>query len=827
MVTTNGNSDKANQGANLGGPVESSIEQAVMPAMTDINGTTTFTDSTKVQVQQYDSSYLSSTLLPVRDQTISDFLRKPQAIASGHWSATVPATTVLETMSVASYLDTVTEWKNKIEGFGLVRGTAVFRIVINANPFQQGKLILSFSPLSEDGPSDKLRYLTRTAFTQCPNVEVDCRDAAGIIEVPYISPTEYYIRTPEVGSEQFGWGIMRLLVLAPLEYGSGGDPSVDYTIYLHFEDFEMAAPTVAQAGGSAATKGRPTRSRVVAKSEAEEIASGKPLSSALMSASKVAGALSGIPAISTLAAPAAWMMRGMSGVASWFGWSKPLDDRPAMKVARLNLGGMPNSTGVSGATNLGLYHDTSLQVLDNMAGNDFDEMSFNYLKTRKALINSFTWNVTDGQDTTLFTQGIGATMGGDTVAMGNGVVSNVAQWHPPFSYVAQYFASWRGSIKITLKFVKTDFHSGRILVMFLPGKILTAPTTDASVLALREIIDVRSQSEVTLTFPYLLANQYNEVIRTSGVVIIRVLNELKAPSTVAQRVTVLMYASAGDDFELAMPGSRSVDLPLPLVPQIGGVEAGPDQTIIDQVVGGYSTGPVVVEPSAQCVGEMFTSIKQLLTRYTPLVTRTSVNSTTSSVSLYPYSIQLPTATYDPDSVFTQPLMTLDALSLFAFGYVLYRGRVRILDSPDTVNGNVAPILEVALSMKENSLGSPASQVLMTNTDYSEFFTAVADLAVGPSALTNDELPARQIFDPINGFEVAVPYYCRTRMSRTMISPFDQDVPRTLDSPVPYLKIQRKGTPVSTDHKLFRSCADDFQLAYFVGFPPIWYSRTEI
>ena len=39
----------------------------------------------------------------------------------------------------------------------------------------------------------------------------------------------------------------------------------------------------------------------------------------------------------------------------------------------------------------------------------------------------------------------------------------------PAAYCASMFAYWRGSVDFVFKFVKTDFHSGRLMFVFNPG----------------------------------------------------------------------------------------------------------------------------------------------------------------------------------------------------------------------------------------------------------------------------------------------------------------------------------------------------------------------
>lgn len=819
MVTNSEAGDNAKSQGLSAGATEFSNEQSAIQSEVDVNGTTKFIDSTIVQQQVYNAGYSPTTLIPVRDQTISDFLMKPQIIHSGTWDTSQLARTSLAGGLVSAPLAGVAIWAHKLEGFGLVRGTAVIRVVINANPFQQGKLILAFAPgASSTNPVTHL-FRTRASITQLPNVEIDCRDAAAVMEIPYIAPTEYYSLH---SGDDYGWGLYELLVLAPLQVGSGGETTVDWTMYIHFTDVEMAAPIAPQSTGNVRGGSRPRKSKMVtSRTEATSIAEGGPISSALMVAANVAGKLAGIPSISAIAAPASWMARGAAGVASWFGWAKPLDDRPVSKVSRLNLPGMSNATGVSGASNMGLYHDSSLAVLDNMVGNDLDEMSFNYLKVRKAYVGDVQWTTSNGVGDLILTSS--TDLPGESYTTPEG---DVLLYLPPYAYISKFFRAWRGSVVYTFKLVKTDFHSGRLSVTFTPFPSNEDPSLSNSTLCLREIIDVRGKSEFSISVPYLLHTAYQRVGVPSGTLSIRVLNELRAPTTVSTSITMLIYMSAGDDYELAIPGS-GVTAPIPVVPQIGGADASVDQTIVSGVVGGYSVTPIDMVPSSQCIGEMFTSVKQLLTKFTPLVSVSDISSTTPSIGVYPFVIQTVYRNGNLEQV-QQPFLTGDALSYFGVGYAFYRGGVKILDSPDVTTGQTPVVMEAALTYSETDPDGSPKTVLQVDVDYSNFFNSKQNLlTISLDAVQVKTLNARQIFDPINGLEVSVPYYCKTRMSLVRAGFWDSPsyVPEFEDTPQAYMRIQRKAGQATFVHKLFRACADDFQLAYFIGFPPIWKTRA--
>lgn len=786
-------------------PIEMSNEQDNVLADAVKVGTTTFVTDSTIQQQEFNESPYKSSDLVVIDQTIPDFLKKPYAVYSGTWNTSQTGNTVLYTTNIAPFLTSVTQWNKKIQGYNLVRGTACFRVVINANPFQQGKLISTFVPGNANMTH---RNLDLCQKTQQPNVELDCRDATSLIKIPYIATSEWYDMVKGITD----WGVYTLSVLSPLSVGSGGENNVNYTIFLYFEDFELTAPLIPQSGApSMKRKARPNRT-VVSHSEKEAtgMTEGGSISKGLQMGADIASSVASIPMLAPLAEPASWILRGTSKIAAWFGWSKPESDQPARLSSRRLVPNMSNSTGSSNASTLALFHDNAVEIMPDMAGNGMDEMSFDYLKTRKALIRRNGWATTNSPGDVLYSTVIipRQLTALDTSFIG-GAVSYSLTSMPPFAFLARYFYQWRGSIDILIKFAKTDFHSGRLLITFSPlaTGAPTTPTIQTSIQSLREIVDIRGKSEVLLKLPYVIGQQYLKYDQSSGLLTVAVLNELRCPETCSQGVDFLIYVSAGEDFELACPGGVSNDGHPAFVPQGGAAVSDQDQTIVAEPIGGYVIPSMSLEPSRTCVGEMFTSIKQLLNRYTPWQSSVVLlaDGTTSNFGIYPYYMGMPTnGLIGP----VAPTLTSDALSMFSTGFAFYRGSVKILDVCDDY---IAKNPKAQISVNSESQGPVyLSSGLSEAIWYNKANPILATGSTDPVAV--------QISDAGIGMqETRLPYYCRTHMSevKNVIS----TTPSGYSDPNCTLFLGTSNGS-SDAHKLYRSCSDEFQLAYFLGFAPV-------
>lgn len=784
-----------------------STESTITSSEQQNSATTHFSAEDSAVLTDYNKIPQTIGLLPIKDQTISDFLAKPQYIADTAWNVSATTNTTLFSFNVATILTTADIFSQKIKGFRFVRGTAVFRLVLNAEPFHAGKLLVHFIPCYKHLVQVAWRLKTIANKTQCPNVQIDCRETECIIKMPYITPTDYY----DIVDGTFDWGAVFVSVLSPLRTGTGSD-TVYFSTFMHFEDFELAGPMVPQSsnGAMSKSKDRPSKSMPVSRVETESLYRAGTVSKALNAAASVAADFAEVPYLAAVAAPASWMLRGAGGLASWFGWSKPVIDSPNQIVTRRFVPNMANSTGASAASMLALYHDNAVQIDQSMGAAGLDEMSFNHMKKIKGFNASFIMTDTMLANTSLYQKFVGPKFLGQNATSTGATTSTTYNVHPPASYVAHYFKYWRGGVVMHLKFVKTDYHSGRIMVTYTPGFGATAPValSDTSY-SLREIIDIRENSDVILEIPYLENRPYLDFNSWCGLIDIRVLNELKAPSTVSSAIEVLVYFSFCDDFEVAVPGSMSAvnsgvnRAAAPFFPQSG--------IITNNAVGGYVCPAPTMSHSQACIGEMFTSIKQLLNRYTNVITSEPIALGGSMMQISPTVVGATRATAGT-GVYVQDAIYGDALSAFACGYAFMKGSVKImLNKPLSSQPTTAPI-----SFTYEAIDS--EDVASTILD-AKFASQIS--SGDPKVLNLGSFTPMQLGDANTFHEIQVPYYNEYKCNLIDYSQTISMLPSRVFAPTRPRTVLAMGFLGGTGTvEVKRACGEDFQLAYFLGFPPI-------
>jgi hypothetical protein len=813
----------------------------------ELVGKTHFVDDS---AQIIAGSKYSGSMVPnditLKDMGIRDFLANPVMIFDSTtipWTNSLPVNSQLGAYVLSGLVNSWAYNVNKIQGFNLIRGTICLRVVLNPTPFMVGRLMLSFLPAWTDwGASFDPTYAGTKAVSlnsaaMLPNVTIDCRDGVGIMKIPYVSPYRFFDIKQGVGD----FGICYLRVLSQLEFGPGAsETTCDYAVYGWLEDVELAAPLVPQSNVDFFSGFREQGKRkFLAVTEKERhVATGGTVSRLLKAGSKFAGSLGEIPVISAAMGQLEWVLNAASGAASAFGWSKPTIDAPLVVVTSGYNRYSATATGADSAIPLALIANNSTKVTDDISIRDEDEMSLAFLLKVPALFsptntanNGFQWAASNVQGTPLISMPIfpqNFYIPG-TISRGTHTANYIQG--PPLFYLSYLFAYYRGSIEIIFKFVKSDFHSGRLQITFTPSRQLavTAPTISTGQLALREIVDIKSSNEVVLKLPFLHNIDYLPVGTSMGQLDVVVLNELRAPDSVFQNIDVLMYARAGDDFEFAVPTTLSAQA-FSLQSNLGFfTEQSNDafgtsgkEMAVDTVIGGMDHQQLSTYHSEACIGEHVTSIKQLLNRYSIVKWLTiNANPLSTQIKMWPWFSSI--LSLNGTTGLSGGSVGGDTYSFLAPMFLGYRGSVKM---------NIVPIFSSSNNTGNNLFATITPGGLTPGTspviNMTSTVTSVPYWDAAASLATNTSIPSTGIAvtDPTLGqSSFVVPYYNQTRFSYVYnaFSSASSVVPNDPTQPIACLNI---GIPNKfSTASINRSFGDEFQLAYFLGCPPIYVSST--
>lgn len=532
-------------------------------ANTEVSGTTTFVpEGETVKATPYVSQSLSSlishsTTGPVQD--IQQFLYKPVQIETGTITQAMnPGDQVVANTMPGQYLDHAMI-SPKLVGYQGIRGDMVLKLQVSANPFQSGRLILFWwphpTPIAD--PTYAFRTNNLCCITQLPHVELDIACQTEVeLTIPYVAPTQFCDMVG--GTRELGnYG---LYIYAPLR--SGVTDTVGYSLWAYYKQgtAQLFNPTY-----PADSMDPFPQSKLSAKEiEASKLSKGEPLSSIVGTFAKLSDEVAeGVPILRPIAGTVSWAADLIGKGLHSFGFSRPNDISTWHRT--INTSSFANAVttdGLDSSTTFGMIVGNKLQEYPDIAGNNFDEMSYDHVCTKSVFVSSATLTTSQVAGTAIGTYKMYPSSCVETIS------ANLCRM-TPVGFLGLLHRFWRGNFRLKFKFGKTKYHSGRLAVVFYPGsQSVAAPYTRMDYVH-REIIDLQKGNEWTFEFPFTSQNTYLEDDEWYGTVYLYVLNQITAPDTCSTSIDLLTEWSMAPGAEFHVLNNTY------LVPQVGAFPALP------------------------------------------------------------------------------------------------------------------------------------------------------------------------------------------------------------------------------------------------------------
>lgn len=798
--------------ASVSTPNESSVTGST--GLQTQHATTVFVDDNVVELS--DESHIvhiSKAILNINDtqvvqQSLVDFLAKPIVIHSGVFAST-DTFSFFNSYSMPRAAFTSTQgamWLNKLTGIFGIRMDMRFRLVINANRFQQGRYCIGWVPLAGMAQTtSNLKQIrvtnahsaTLVQRTTIPHVEIDlCTGTSAELLVPFVSVRNFFDLEGVVAGDTNTLGYLNVYPYQPL-VAPVGNTTATYTLYASFENITLFGAASPQ-GGLVGTSDKEVANRM-----------NGPVSSVALAFHKGFKEFSNIPLLGSYAKQVSWISERIAVAASVFGFSKPTQGDSSTKMMLVNNPSHSNVDGDSDAKVIGLQSKQGVTQIDGLSGSEFDEMDFAYIARRYAWFKTPSWATTDAVDASLASIRVGSF---DNIIHAAGGCNH----YQPVCYVASLFETWRGSLKFRFKFVKTEFHSGRLSIAFYPTAGL-GPKTEPHYVN-RVILDIREKNTVELVVPYISSRMWSDFGQSTGILSITVVDPLIAPDTVAQNINIICEIAGGDDFEVAIPAPILFS-PTAIVPQ-SGLE---DLTLYSEVLGnaGVRADPLIATTTS--IGEKITSLRSLCKKYTPMLIGPTYNGLDQRVcTIIPDAI----CAYDTVADASDAYKRADMYSYVACCYAIVRGGIRLRDSigmglyqPATVPLSKGDLSSVATILNTAQSSSEANLL---------FGGATADYQV------NDQIQYQQI-GVNNAVSVEIPqYYSTMGRAKGDIIMYQSATPNSATRWIGnncysrYISfilpknlvdgyVAKSGYHL---HNIARSVADDFNCSTFISVPPM-------
>lgn len=584
----------------------------------DPTGVTTFANEACEEVQILKSYYEDEDLMAQADlQDIKTYFERPRLIGRG----TIPfgnraqlAQIVVDRANLQSWFP---QWTNRLSGAYGISFTLNFRLQVAATAFHQGIVVLS----NQYGYSNSFNTLLRGSIsgtcTNLPHVRLDVSETTmAELKVPFLYHNDFFPILANSGTDSAIYSLISLNAILP-SISVSGLSAATYELFLFLSDIKL------YGADNAATTVISLQSGGVVKKELQE---SKLLSGSLAGAAKVANFVSrNVPSLAALAGPTAWALETASGIAKYFGYSRPMLQDPPMRVIRMPYSGETNVDVPMAGFTLGTQQCNTLAISPNFGATDVDEMAFEFIKKQWSQINIGQVSTSNTHNQAIYASPVSMSCfwfrapaavpycNWTYPANSASLVTQSGNCFMPSSLMnlASFFRQWRGGIKFRFTFAKTKFHGGRYMISYNPSMQRTdfrsifsgAIDGPENVSGLVQpygysmIIDLKDGNVFEFVVPYMVESPWCSFESSIGGVSMVCIDPLQASGSVTTAVPFMVEICGDDDFEV-----NDYSGPY-FVPQ-------PTGTIYTQ--SGGVVRSVSKDPSPLTMGEKLNSVKQII-----------------------------------------------------------------------------------------------------------------------------------------------------------------------------------------------------------------------
>lgn len=423
----------------------------------------------------------------------------------------------------------------------------VLRFQLNGTKFHSGQLIVSWDPFSQAGPVNaRVRPFGLVYATGLPNVLLNASSNEPVeITIPFVHPRNFLTTNSSRGFDRLG--TIRVNVLNQLRAAEGSSQALSITTWLYADSPSVHVP-IYRHDLLVPEIERAESSMDLVKGLIGEDASNLISDAGSTFGNLVTGNFGG--AIKSGGST-------LTGLAKILGLDYP--SRPVIEQSHINpLGPMSPGKGVDMSYRLGTDPRGGHVPLSEQTGSTRDECDMNVIKKVPMLFRQVNWSDSRAVGTILTYFPVTPNL----CAIDSGVSQNTF-----LSWFSNAFCFWRGALSFKFEWVSTQFHTGRVLIAFVPNYFESSPTLQQAFSCPNAVVDLQQSSVCTITVPFTSPTLWKRTdIDTAGgqddqvvgFVYVYVLNPLVRPSNVADTVEFNIYSMAEDDFEFAVPRANAL-----------------------------------------------------------------------------------------------------------------------------------------------------------------------------------------------------------------------------------------------------------------------------
>jgi len=501
---------------------------------------------------------------------IQDFFSRPVIIGSTDWKVGDHLDLVIDPWD--KLLNQSVSIRSKLRNYAYFRGDLHLRISIAGSPFHYAKLLVSYQPFARYNEplanleahitSVNYRNLLINYLSQAESSAIMCvRENKPLeISIPYanfkpllklfnygtIAPVSSFSDTAALGQ-------IMLRSINLLSSAVTGSPSAYVQVYGWFTNVQL---------------GTSTGTRLVAAES--EIQKG-PVENIASRIQSIASTME--PALGPIATAAKVAAGAIRDVASIMGWSKPVMDQRVDIFRNMPIQNTSLAIGNSVARRIVLDPLQELDLGEDMLGNSEDQLTIHYLASRPSFYRTFSWLDSDvPMSTIVYKQRINP-------ALYSRAVKDYTVYQPTsLAFAAQPFTYWRGSITFRFEFVPSQYHRGKVLIVYEPNTALWNQTTVDDSTAINKrfsiMVDLQETQMVEVTvnwardfewlptvtptsYHYLDETGFNMDAYCNGFIYVTPFTSLTSLSSTFIPVNVYVYSK---DLQVAVPENQNLPL---------------------------------------------------------------------------------------------------------------------------------------------------------------------------------------------------------------------------------------------------------------------------
>lgn len=800
-------------------------EQNVVFADSQESYTTSFkpvSDPTRYQQDTYDAE-------------LANFFARPIKIAELEWAVAGSLFYQFDPWSL--YLNDP-KVSNRICNFNLLRTRLHLKFVINGNGFMYSRALVSYLPFANwDALSESEAIYPEdlTQESQQPHIFLNpTTSSGGDMILPFVWPwNSVYIPT----SEWENLGRVTLRSFAPLKHANGATAIATISVFAWAEDMNLNVLTSVDPSTMTPQSGE----------EIDEANNKGTISGPASAVSKAASALTTIPAIAPFATATSMAASGVANIAKSLGYSRPpvtRDNEPIKPVATSSLA---LTTVPDSCHRLTLDDKQELSIDPRISGLDSDDpLSIKDIASKESFLTQFSWAISTSPGTLLWNARV------DPCTFNYGGFDKF--YFPACCVAAMPFHYWTGTMKFRFQVMSSAYHKGRLKITWDPNWVASEEFNTMYT----RVVDLEAESDFTIS---VSNGQYSTLLRHhlpgvdsvnqlysgsrllskeegNGVIAVSILNELTTPnSTVNNDVSINVFVSMGDDFEVYVPDDHFSNFVYK--PQSG--EENPDTVNAQDKPehdDGHTIGPTINSLDKiplVYVGESVKSFRQMLKRY-------NLHSVYSPSTTGDRSILLSTAYFPflrgnmPDAINTTALAApYNYCNTILLHFIVncfsgWRGSIRTKVIPQGYFKHDDRLLGMTVE-RDNPANSAIAQYALTNIPLPSYASSdkAAFSAVNDSTSTSRTFGVKGMtyttsaINPTVEFEI--PFYSRTRFVPGKIDNYTGIRSYTVHE-IPRINYQMQLNGNSTTTlQFYNAIGEDFTTYFWTGCPPMWYEAN--